>query len=85
MTELPNLVPELPPSEEGHVDLQLLMEEANLAMALREKSMPNRVDADRLIQLSLVALTIDFLGNSEVGPTSFLNSYFIILDMNDSY
>ena len=52
-----------------------------MASALEEKSVLYKVDTNRLVQLSLIALTTDFLGSPKVGPTSFLDSYFVFLDM----
>ena len=43
---------------------------------------PVRIDAERLQQLSLVALNSKILSTSEVGTTPPVDSYFLILDMN---
>ena len=58
------------------------MEEANLASIVGEILVPDRVDIEQLVQLSSVVLTTNFLESLEVGPTLFLNSYFVILDMS---
>ena len=58
------------------------MEEANLASTLGLQSMADTIDAQWLVQLSLLALTSEFLGSLEVGPTPFPKSYFVILNMN---
>ena len=58
------------------------MEEANLALALGLQFVADIVDAQRLVQLSLLALTSEFFESLEVGPIPFLGSYFDILDMN---
>ena len=58
------------------------MEEANLASALGLQSVADTVDTQRLVQLYSLALISKFLGSTEVGPTPFRESYFVILDMN---
>ena len=58
------------------------MEEVNLASALGLQSVADVVDAHWLVQLSLLAVTSEFLGSLEVGLTPYFKSYFVILDMN---
>ena len=43
---------------------------------------PNKIDVERLVQLSSVALNSNICGSPEVGMTTLVNSYFVILDMN---
>ena len=61
---------------------RLLMEEASLMFALGLPSQAGADSAQRLVELSAVALAFEFRGSPEVGPTPFLDSYFLILDMN---
>ena len=61
---------------------RLLMEEASLAFALGLPSQAGADSAQRLVELSAVALASELRGSSEVGPTPFPDSYFLILDMN---
>ena len=61
---------------------RLLMEEASLAYALALPSQAGVDSAQRLVELSAVALASEFRGSPEVGPTPFPDSYFLILDMN---
>ena len=83
MTEVPNPVAGVPPSQQGqNVDLRGLMEEGILASGVSKDAAPVRVDVGRLHQLSSVALNSGLLGTSEVGTTSSINTYFLILDMN---
>ena len=58
------------------------MEETSLASALGLLSQAGADGAQRLVELSAVALASKFRGSPEVGPTPFLDSYFLILDMN---
>ena len=58
------------------------MEEANPALALGLQIVADAVDAQRLVQLSSLALTREFFGSQEVGPIPFPESYFVILNMN---
>ena len=58
------------------------MEEASLVSALGLPSQAGADSAHRLVELSAVALASEFRGSPEVGPTPFLDSYFLILDMN---
>ena len=44
-----------------------MIEEAKLAAALGLQSVADAVDAQRLVQLSLLALTRKFLGSLELG------------------
>ena len=60
-----------------------MMEEANLALRAPMDTAPDRIDAKRLVQLSLVVLNSDFSGSPEVGTNPFVDSYFVILDMNE--
>ena len=83
MTEVPNPVTSVPPSQQGqNVDLRGLMEEGIFASGASKDATPVRVDAGRLHQLSSVALNSGLLGTSEVGTTSSIDTYFLILDMN---
>ena len=59
------------------------MEEASLASALGLQSEVDAVSAQRLVQLSSLALASKLHGSPKVGPTPYLESYFIILDMNE--
>ena len=61
---------------------RLLMEEASLASALGLPSQAGAHRAQRLVELSVVALATESCGSPEVGPTPFPDSYFLILDMN---
>ena len=61
---------------------RLLMEEASLASALGLPSLAGVDGTQRLQELSVVALASEFRGSSEVGPTLYPDSYFLILDMN---
>ena len=61
---------------------RLLMEEASLASALGLPSLAGADGAQRLQELSAVALASEFRGSPEVGPTLYPDSYFLILDMN---
>ena len=72
----------VPPSQGEQPENRLLMEEASLASALDLTSQVGADSAQRLVQLSAVALASEFHGSPEVGPTPFLDSYFLILDMN---
>ena len=72
----------VPPPEQGQMDLQLMMEEANLAPGAPMDIALDRMDTERLVQLSLVVLNSDFSGSPEVGTIPFVESYFVILDMN---
>ena len=85
MTEVSNLVTKVPPSEHGpNVHLQELMEEGtNSASGVSKDVAPVRIDAERLHQLSLVAVNSKLLGTTEVETTPLVNSYFLILDMNE--
>ena len=60
----------------------LLMEEASLASALGLPSPAGEDSGQRLQELSAVALASKFRGSPKVGPTPYLESYFLILDMN---
>ena len=74
------MVVPLPQGEQ--LENRLLMEEASFASAL---GLHSQADADStrwLMQLSAIALASEFRGSPEVGPTSFPDSYFLILDMN---
>ena len=83
MTEVPNLVTEMPPSKQGlNLDLQELMEEGIIASGESKDAAPVRIDAKRLHQLSSVVLNSELLGTTEVGTTPPIDSYFLILDMN---
>ena len=73
----------VPPSEQGlNLDLRELMEEGIIASRASKDAAPVRIDAERLHQLSSVALISELLGTSEVGTTPSIDSYFLILDMN---
>ena len=61
---------------------RLLMEEASLTSALGLPSQAGADSAQRLVELSAVALASELRGCPEVGPIPFLDSYFLILDMN---
>ena len=83
MTEVPNPVTGVPPSQQGqNVDLRGLVEDGILASGASKDATPVRVDVGRLDQLSSVALNSGLLGTSEVGTTSSIDTYFLILDMN---
>ena len=58
------------------------MEEASLAPTLGLPSLAGADGTQRLQELSAVALASEFRGSSEVGPTLYPDSYFLILDMN---
>ena len=58
------------------------MEEVSLASALGLHFEADAESAQRLLQLSLLALEGELRGSSEVGPISYPDSYFLILDMN---
>ena len=58
------------------------MEEGILAFGASKDAAPVRVNARQLHQLSSVALNSGLLGTSEVGTTSSIDTYFLILDMN---
>ena len=58
------------------------MEEGILASGASKDAAPVRVDAGRLDQLSSVALNSELLCTWEVGTTSSIDTYFLILDMN---
>ena len=73
---------EVRPSQGEQPNNRLLMEEASLAFALDLTSQAGADSAQRLVQLSTVALASEFYGSPEVGPTPFPDSYFLILDMN---
>ena len=70
------------PSQGEQPENRLLMEEASLASALDLHSQADADSAQRLVQLSSIALASEFRGSPEVGPTSFPDSYFLILNMN---
>ena len=72
----------VPPSQGEKPENRLLMEEASLAIALGLTSQVGADSAQRLVQLSAVALSSKLHGSPEVGPTPFPDSYFLILDMN---
>ena len=61
---------------------RLLMEDASLASALGLPSQAGAHSAERLVELSAVALAFELHGSPEVGPIPFPDSYFLILDMN---
>ena len=83
MTEVPNPVTGVPPSEQGlNIDLRKLMEEGNIASGASKDAQPVRIEAERLHQLSSIVLISGLLGTSEVGTTPSIDSYFLILDMN---
>ena len=70
-------------SSQGEVpENRLLMEEASLTSALGLPSQAGGDSAQRLVELSVVALASEFRGTPEVGPTPYPDSYFLILDMN---
>ena len=58
------------------------MEEGNRASGASKDATLIRIDAERLHQLSLVALNSELFGTTEVGIIPPINSYFLILDMN---
>ena len=72
----------VPPSQGEQLENHLLMEEASFASALGLHSQADADSAQRLVQLSSIALASKFRGCLEVGSTPFSNSYFLILDMN---
>ena len=59
-----------------------MMEEANLASRAPMDTTQERINAERLVQLSSIALNSDICGSLEVGMTTLIDSYFVILDMN---
>ena len=61
---------------------RLLMEEASLVSALGLSSHAGGDSAQRLEELSTIALASEFQGSPEVGLTPYPDSYFFILDMN---
>ena len=71
-----------PPSQGEELENCLLMEEASLVSALSLTSQAGANSAQRLVQLSAVALASELRGSPEVGPAPFPDSYFLILDMN---
>ena len=72
----------VPSSQGKEPENRLLMEEASLVSALSLPSQAGADSAQRLVELSAVALASEFRGSPEVGPTPFPDSYFLILDMN---
>ena len=58
------------------------MEESSLALALGLQSEADAVSAQRLVQLSSLALVGEFRESPEVGSTTYPKSYFVIRDMN---
>ena len=72
----------VPHSRGEQPENRLLMEEVSIASALGLHSQADADSAQQLVQLSSIALASKFRGSPEVGPTPFLDSYFIILDMN---
>ena len=60
----------------------LLMEDASLASTLGLPSQAGADSAQRLVELSAVALASELRGSPKVGPIPFPDSYFLILDMN---
>ena len=61
---------------------RLLIEDASLASTLGLPSQAGAQSAQRLVELSAIALASELHGSSEVGPIPFPDSYFLILDMN---
>ena len=61
---------------------RLLMEDASLGSTLGLPSQAGAHSAQRLVELSVVALASKLHGSPEVGPIPFPDSYFLILDMN---
>ena len=59
-----------------------MMEEVSLASALGLHSEAEAESAHRLLQLSTAALEGESCGSQEVGLTPYLDSYYLILDMN---
>ena len=72
----------VPSSHIAQLEDRLLMEEVSLASALSLHSVADAESAQRLLQLSLLALEGKLRGSLEVGPTPYPDSYFLILDMN---
>ena len=73
----------VPPSQGEQPENCLLMEEASFASALGLHSKADADSAQRLVQLSSLALASKFRGSPKVGPTPIPDSYFLILDMNE--
>ena len=65
-----------------NLENRLLMEEASLASALSLPSLAGADGAQRLQELSAVALASEFRRSPKVGPTHYPDSYFLILDIN---
>ena len=63
MTEAQNLVTKVLPLEQDQMDSRVLMEEANHALGASMDTAPVRIDAERLHQLSSVALNSDICGS----------------------
>ena len=83
MTEVPNPMTGVPPSDQGlNIDLRGLMEEGIIAFGASKDAALVRIHAERLHQLSSVALNSGLLGTSEVGTIPSIDTYFLILDMN---
>ena len=82
MTEVQNPVTKVPPSEQGQMDLQVLMEKANCALGASMDTAMVKINVERLHQLSSVALNSNICGSPEVGTTPPVDSYFLIFDMN---
>ena len=60
----------------------LVMEDTSLASALGLPSQAGAHSAQRLVELSVVALASKLHGSPKVGPIPFPDPYFLILDMN---
>ena len=82
MTEVPNPVTGVPPSQRLNLDLRGLKEEGIIASGASKDAAPVKSDAERLYQLSSIALNSGLFGTSEVGTTPSIDTYFLILDMN---
>ena len=72
----------VPSSHVAQLEDRLLLEEVSLASALGLHFEADAESAQRLFQLSLLALEGESFGSLEVGPTPYPDSYFLILDMN---
>ena len=59
-----------------------MMEEVSLASALGLHSEADAETAQRLLELSSIALEGKLRGSLEIGPTPYPDSYFLILEMN---
>ena len=72
----------VPPLHVAQPEDRLLMEEVSLALALGLHFEADAESAQRVVQLSSLALDGKLRGSPEVGQIPYPDSYFLILDMN---